>query len=237
MAEQQLFRGYLPDNNNSGPRLQSSVDLEQLASQKADPHASEYAEKLIWATPEKDFARGVVIMRFLIKLAISPEYRQAISKGERRLPTIVSYQVGDDTQMFDATGRTLEPIAGQPATEVVLDRVDPQSLKLQVLNRTHLGQLEKLLTSRGSDTLSRAVLVLERRTGKPLRGSEEASIFWPKMDKLTFSEQVKYIFDFYQQQGLSAQEIEDALAQGLFSSSISMRKMVDTLAFSDQAVV
>jgi hypothetical protein len=227
----ELYRGYIPLNDDDVPRVQSTIDVDALRQQGVNPHIPEYADKLLWTTPNKEFAQGVVVMRFVVKMAIDQEYKRAVIDGQSRLPSLVTYRVKDNEKMWDATGDALELLTNeQLPAEVVLEAADSKALTVSIMEPESLQELLDLLEKRKmSDTMGRATMFADMKAKRKLLPNH---ISYQTMNEMTFAEAIKTAYDFYVARGLDPQVTEDLLANGLFSATSYLNTIADTRKFT-----
>ncbi|MEN8253436.1 MAG: hypothetical protein ABFQ62_03630 [Patescibacteria group bacterium] len=229
----EFYRGYIPSQADLSPKHDSGgINLDELFKSQGNPHKEQYAERLLWATPDKKYAACVAILRSLVKAALDDNYLAAAKNSNDKLPLIATYQIGDNDKYYDGEGESLaEPGEIDSLLQVVVQKVDPEDIHIEQIARDDYDRLLRVLDVTGKDdSVFRAIL--------PLRDKYKKNYFDPNgpvnanARQMTVKELLKGAADFYQNLGASRFEVEDRLAEGIFAGSSFFRNLALSMHFS-----
>ncbi len=106
MSTHTFYRGYIAKADNPQPRLESAIDI--AATIKGDssfnPQIREYADAFLWVTPNKGFAEGVALVRYIAKMALDSEFREGALAG-KYIPVIAQYDLPSLEGVFNVRFR------------------------------------------------------------------------------------------------------------------------------------
>lgn len=218
------FRGHFAPVGAES-RTRSEANLTEMADQAINPHTENYANSLLWATPDKKYALKVVYARGIIRAALEPEFYQSLMNGEM-LPTISVYSKEKSHGVYNVRNQVLQLLSPDSVLQdqLLIQHVEPEGKQDQYLTPESLTNLKEFLNSSGTaDYIYRATIPLEKKYAVRL----ENEIPYEQLNNVTFLEAIKIVHDFFVQKGGTSSEVQEDLAEGLFSGVRRIRKMAE----------
>lgn len=219
-----LFRGYIPATEGAQLPTRSRIGLDELASSKRNPHDIDLADHLLWVSPDKTYAKHVVLSRYLIQQAL---------RNVSALPRLAVIEAPSTQGMYGANGKTLEHIdpADTLPNQIVVQDLENKTVIHEELTMAGKKTVEQFLHSTGqAEAMWRAVTYLEDITGVNYVTTVAG---YKTVDQLPLMQAITGAYEYYTAQGIDPKQAEDLLAKGFFVLSAEFSNMADQCEFQD----
>ncbi len=198
--------------------------LNEILREGRNPHEQQYANALVWATPDEDYAKGVTTMRFMVRLANDENYQKDVRNGTAPLPSLAKYSIKPETRIYNAEGNKLEETDFKNSNQFVIEAVETGDVKNKTIDSRSTNNLLTILDSDTGDglvdTVARATIFLDKITESNFCREHDYNF-----DGKTFGRALSDASRYYLDKGLDKMQVEEMLAKGLFSGSFYMGRI------------
>jgi len=228
-----LYRGYISNERDEAVPTRSNKEILQKTFESGkNPHDEGLANMFIWSTPNENYAKKVVAMRFLVKMAIDSEYEGKVRDGTAGLPTLAEYKVDSETKLYDAAGKVLVPLNEGTSEQIIIEEVPDRNLVKKPITPDSLNSLierfYKKVGEGGVDTLGRATIMLDHLAHTDFIRKKNYDF-----GEATYGEAIKQAYDYYVGMGVGRMQAEELLAKGLFAGSTVMGELASSTQFTE----
>jgi hypothetical protein len=228
-----LYRGFIPQPTETNQTTNSEV-LKEVIDKGLNPHELEYANKFTWATPNKEYAKGVVTMRFLVRMSTDDEFNSEVRSGnDDLLPSLTSYTIKPETKLYDAQGSKIVPLSDQPTRQLIIDNIQPEDSVSERIDEQGKSQLLEILdspvTNATIDTVDRFTMRINTMTNSNFLKDNRENIVNTQMRDV-----IRLASDYYVSKGLTKEATEELLAKEMFGGAMDLRQVAKTVNFSNQ---
>ncbi len=229
-----LYRGYIPRNDTSINKPTSEGLLEEIMSKGLNPHSIDYANNFTWTTPDKEYAKGVVTMRCLVRMATDEEYNSDIRSGDRAfVPVLAAYDIKPETKLYNAEGKTLTPLTEKPTKQIIIDNVQDKDCTQGAINEAGITTLIETLDlpfeGEHLDTIWKATMTLDKVSGGHFLDDHNN-----QFENKTMGEVLREASSYYQEKGLSKPQTEEFLAKGMFAGALEFKDIAQQSNFDQR---
>jgi len=224
-----LYRGtMMPASEIADQYVQLSSDKDTisdlLADRERNPHDEQYADQLIWASDDPEYARKLVLSRLVGRLATDQGFREAVVKGEL-VPCIVEYEVDETSNetMFSVNDQALSPIS-KPEDETVIGQAKGAYISMIGIER----MAELLSKFFGNETVDAEMIVsiadaMYQNSDHKLNRTpqDEVGQFYTSADDEAgnMDDQIIKIQELGKKLKLTEAQVNELIAMGIFANA------------------
>lgn len=196
MGTHTFYRGYIADADNPQPRLESSVDIAKELEENARLNTQHITlrDKLLWVTPDQEFAESMALTRYVVHKALFPEVTDA-------LPAVAQYNLPSLGGVFSVNNSNTPQHIVQSAKQADITVLLPTSDSLEILNSyvaEHArGPNHPVTKNKGID-LGYVLLEVMKSLSRDAEVDVSAMLRNNKSDGNTFADGLRFVRKLYE---------------------------------------